>query len=39
MFANYKLKDGVTEKFQALIIKMIALRFVAQAGMRERLGR
>src|SRR4029453_1742366 len=26
MFANHKLKDGVTEKFQPLIVKMIALR-------------
>ena len=37
MFANHKLKDSVAEKFQALIIKMIALSFMAQTGMRERL--
>src|SRR6266704_2559408 len=32
-----ELEDGATEKFQALIIKMIALRFVAETRMRERL--
>ena len=37
MFAHHKLKDRVAEEFQTLIIKMIALRFVAQTGMRERL--
>ena len=38
MFANHKLKDRVAEKFQTLIIKVIALCFVPQAGMRERFG-
>jgi hypothetical protein len=38
VFANHKLEDGVAEKFQTLIIKMIALHFVAQTGMRESFG-
>ena len=37
MFGNDKLEDGVTEEFQTLIIKMIALRFMAEAGVSERL--
>jgi hypothetical protein len=37
MFGDNKLKDGIAEKFQTLIIKMIALRLVAETGMRERL--
>jgi hypothetical protein len=37
MFANHKLKDSVAEKFKTLIIKMAALSFMAQTGMRERL--
>jgi hypothetical protein len=37
MFGDDKLENGVTEKFQTLIIKMMPLRFVADTGMSERL--
>jgi len=35
MFGDDQLEDGVTEKFQALIVKMISFRLVAEAGMRQ----
>ena len=38
MFGNDELKNGVAEKFQALIIEPLVLRFVAQAGMSQRFG-
>ncbi len=33
---NNELEDGITEELQPLIIEMMPLRFVAEAGMRER---
>jgi len=38
ILGNDKLKNGVAQKFQTLIIKMVTLRFVANAGVRERFG-
>ena len=38
MFGNDKLENGVTEKFQALIIEPLPLGLVAHAGMSQRLG-
>ena len=35
ILGNNKLEDCITQKFQALIIKMVALRLVTQAGMRQ----
>ena len=37
MFGDDKLENGVSEKFQTLIIKMMPLRFVPETGMSERL--
>jgi len=39
IFCDNELEDSITKKFQTLIIKMITLRLVADAGMRERLGK
>ena len=36
ILGNNELENGVAEKLQALIIKMIPLRLMAQAGVRER---
>src|SRR5438132_7782735 len=36
MFGNNELENGIAEKLQALIIKMITLRLMAYAGVRER---
>jgi hypothetical protein len=32
-----ELEDGIAEKFEPLIVEMVALRFVTQAGVSERL--
>jgi hypothetical protein len=36
IFGNDELKHGVPEELQTLIIKMMALRFMAEAGMSQR---
>ena len=36
MFGDDELKNGVAQKFQALIIKMMLLRLVTETGMSER---
>ena len=38
IFSDDELEHGVAEELQALIIKVITLRFVAQARVRERFG-
>jgi hypothetical protein len=37
IFRKDKLKDGVSKKLKALIVKMVTLRFVAETGVRESL--
>ena len=36
MLGNNELENGIAEKLQALIIKMITLRLMTYAGVRER---
>ena len=36
MFRDHDLENGIAEKLQPLIVKMMALRFVTETGMRER---
>ena len=36
IFGNNELENGISQKFQALIIKMITLRLVTEAGVRKR---
>jgi hypothetical protein len=38
ILGNNKLENGVAQEFQTLVIKMVTLRFVTQAGVRERFG-
>ena len=38
IFSDDELEHGIAEELQALIIKVITLRFVAQAGVRKRFG-
>jgi hypothetical protein len=37
ILGDNKLENGVAQKFQTLIIKMITLRLMTEAGVRERL--
>jgi len=38
IFSDDELEHGVAEELQALIIKVITLRFVSQAGVCKRFG-
>ena len=38
MVGEDELEDGVAEKFEALVVEMVHLRFVAKAGMGQRFG-